>query len=160
MSLAGLFNIHMITLKERIINRLISTIYADKKDPTVIRVDIDNAVNILSNFGYLLPSGVFETKLEHLLNSKLTGANVTPGLKYAMADLIVTLADKMHIEEDKIVKYIMEHNTEEDVKELQSKIKNWRKEYYGSLSKSEKQALLDALQDKLRPDVLDDIRRA
>jgi len=126
-----------------------------------MRVDINNAVNILSNFGYNLPSNVYDVKLEEILNKKLTGhAKVSEGLKYAIAEMIVTLADKMHVDEAQIVKYITEHSTDEDAKQLQEKIHNWRKEHYGSMDKSEKQALIDALQDKLRPDVLDEIKRA
>lgn len=150
----------MIQLKSRIINQLLSRIYVDKKDISLIRVDVDNVGIILSNHGYNLPNIKFEKNLEHMLNAKLVGANVTEGLKYAIANLIIDLADKMHIEETEVMKYLMENNTEEDVAELQSKIKDWRKEHYGSMNASEKSALLDALHDKLRPDVLDQIRRA
>lgn len=151
----------MIDIKNRIVTQLLSTIHIDKKDPSVMRVDINNAVNILSNHGYNLPSNLYEDKLEEILNRKLTGhAKVSDGLKYGIADMIVALADKMHVDEAQIVKYITDHNTEEDVKELQDKIKNWRKEYYGSMDKTEKQALIDTLSEKLRPDVLDEIRRA
>lgn len=137
-----------------------STIYKDKKDPTVIRVNVDNAVVVLSNFGYNLPSNVFEKKLEEALNKKLVGAKVSPGLTFAIAQLIIDLADKMHVKEEDILSYIQNRNSEEDVKEIQNKILNWRKEYYGSMNKSDKQALIDALHDKLRPDVLEQIRRA
>lgn len=151
----------MIDIKNKVVTQLLSTIYIDKKDASVMRVNLDNAVNILSNFGYNLPSNLFESKLEEVLNRKLSGhAKVSPGLKYAIADMIIALADKMHVDEAQIVKYISEHNTEEDVKELHSKVKNWRKEYYGSMDKAEKQALIDNLQNKLRPDVLDEIKRA
>ena len=151
----------MIDIKNRIINQLLSTIYVDKTNPSVIRVAIDNAINILSNFGYNLPSAPYEAKLEEMLNRKLTGnAKVSAGLKYAIAEMVISLADKMHVEEAQIIKYITEHNTEEDAVKLQEKIKNWRKEYYGSMDKAEKQALLDNLGDRLRPDVLNEIRRS
>jgi hypothetical protein len=151
----------MINDTNRIVTQLLSTIHIDKKDPSVMRVDIDNAVNILSNFGYNLPSQLYEANLEKVLNKKLTGhAKVSPGLKYGIADMIVALANKMHVDEAQITKYLSEHNTEEDAKELATKIKNWRKEYYGSMDKAEKQALIDNLGEKLRADVLDEIRRA
>lgn len=156
----GFFNI-MIDIKNRIVTQLLSTIHIDKKDVSVMRVNLDNAVNILSNFGYNLPSKLYEAKLEEILNKKLSGnAKVSPGLKYAIAEMIVALADKMHVDEAQIVKYITEHNTDEDVKAIQDKIKNWRKEYYGSMDNGEKQALLEALHDKLRPDVLEEIKRS
>ena len=115
----------------------------------------------MSSFGYNLPGTHYESKLEDMLNKKLTGkVKVSQGLKYAISEMVLALADKMHVDESQIIKYISEHNTEEDVQALYSKIKNWRKEYYGSMDKSEKQALIDALHDKLRPDVLDEIKRA
>jgi len=151
----------MIGLKDRIVTQLMSTIYRDKKNATVIRVNVDNAVNVLSNFGYNLPSNVFEKKLEEALNKKLVGASINPGLNFAICQLIIDLADKMHVSEDQIIKHIASStSTEEDVKELQNRIINWRKEYYGSMDKNEKQALVDSLQDKLRPDVIEQIKRA
>lgn len=151
----------MINSKDRIVTQLLSSIYVDKKDPSVIRVDIDNAASFLSKNGYNLPKNKYEQKLEELLNKKLTGkAKVSPGLKYAIAEMIVGLADKMHIDEQEIAKYLAEHNSEEDVKEIQNKITNWRKEYYGSMDRSEKDALLEALHDKLRPDVLNQIKES
>lgn len=151
----------MISLNNRIITQLLSTIYVDKQDKSVVKVNIDNAVNILSNFGYNLPSNLFERKLEEMLNAKLAGkAKVSDGLKYAIAEMILVLSEKMHVDESEIVKYLSTHNTEQDAKEIQEKIHNWRKEYYGSMDKSEKAALLEALHDKLRPDVLDQIKRS
>jgi hypothetical protein len=150
----------MIGVQERIINQLMSTIYRDKTNSTVVRVNIDNAVVVLSNFGYNLPSNIFEKKLEEALNKKLIGAKITQGLNYAIAQFIIDIANKMHVKDEDILSYIQNHNTEEDVKDLQNRILNWRKEYYGSMDKKEKQALIDALHDKLRPDVLDQIRRA
>tara|TARA_R110002074_G_scaffold402324_1_gene607012 strand:+ start:47760 stop:48215 length:456 start_codon:yes stop_codon:yes gene_type:complete len=151
----------MIDIKNRIVTQLLATIHIDKKDPSVMRVDMNNAVNILSNHGYNLPSKIYETKLEEVLNKKLTGhAKVSAGLKYSIAEMIVVLAEKMHVDEAQIVKYITEHNTEEDAAELATKIKDWRAEYYGSMDKAEKQALVDTLSEKLRPDVLEQIRRA
>jgi N-acetyl-anhydromuramyl-L-alanine amidase AmpD len=150
----------MINLQERIITQLMSTIYKDKQNHTVLRVNVDNAVTILSNFGYNLPSNVFEKKLEDALNKKLVGAKMNPGLHFAVAQLIVDLANKMHVKEEDIANYLSSKASEEDVKDLQNQIINWRKEYYGSMDKSEKQALIDTLHNKLRPDVLEQIRRA
>lgn len=150
----------MIPEKNKLVTQLLSTIYKDKKDPSIIRVNIHNAAHILTNFKYNLPSKVFEAKLEELLNKKLVGANITNGLNYAIADLIISLADKMHVSDEQIAKYLSEHNSEEDVKKIHDDIKKWRKQYYGSMDKADKQALIDALSDKIRPDVLDEIRRA
>lgn len=151
----------MISTKDRLINQLLGTIYKDKNDASIIRINMDNAAAILSNHGFNLPAQVFEQKLQALLDKKLPGvAKVTKATFYGIALLIHELAVKMHIEEREIIKYMAEHNTEQDVKELQSKIESWRKEYYGSMSGDQKQALLNALSDKLRPDVLDQIRKA
>lgn len=111
-------------------------------------------------FGYNIPTFKFEKKLEELLNAKLKGATINPGLSSIVVNLMIDLAEKMHISEEAIASYITEHNTEQDVKELQSKIVNWRKEYYGSMDKSDKQALLNAIEGKLRPDVIEQIRKA
>ncbi|MCB1711906.1 MAG: hypothetical protein KDH96_05345 [Candidatus Riesia sp.] len=150
----------MITTKTKLTNQLLSKIHFDKNDPTVIRVDIHNIAFILSSFNYNLPSRIFENKLEQLLNKKLTGARVTEGLKHIIADMIVSLANKLHVSDDEIQNYIMNHQKPEDAAEIQNKIKEWRKTYYGSMDKAEKEALLEALHGKLRPDVLDQIKRA
>lgn len=150
----------MISNRNRLINQLLKSVYKDKKDPTLIRVDIDNTIKILSMFGYNIPTFKFEKKLEELLNAKLKGATINPGLSSIVVNLMIDLAEKMHISEEAIASYITEHNTEQDVKELQSKIVNWRKEYYGSMDKSDKQALLNAIEGKLRPDVIEQIRKA
>ena len=132
----------------------------DKKDPTAVRIDIASVVRILNTFGYNLPQ-LYEKKLEEILNTKMAGkAPISPGLKYNISELIIEVADRMHVDEAQITKYISEHETEEDVRDLQKKIKEWRKKYYGSMDKSDKQALIDSLHDKLRPDVLDEINRA
>lgn len=150
----------MIPERNKLVTQLLSTVYKDKTNATILRVNIDNAVHILTSFGFNLPSKKFESKLEEVLNKKLVGANITAGINYAIVELIITLAEKMHISEAQIVKYLSEHTSEEDVKKIQQDIKEWRKQYYGSMDKAEKQALLDALSDKIRPDVLDEIRRA
>jgi len=135
----------MISSENRIVTQLLSTIYKDKNNPTILRVNVNNAVNILSNFGYNLPAAIFEKKLEELLNNKLVGAKITPAINYAMAQLILNLAEKVHIKEEDIINYLQTHNT---------------KEYYGSLSKDQRQELINNLQDKLRPDVLEQIKKA
>jgi len=150
----------MIDIKNRIVTQLLSIIHMDKKDPTAVRIDIASVVRILNTFGYNLPQ-LYEKKLEEILNTKMAGkAPISPGLKYNISELIIEVADRMHVDEAQITKYISEHETEEDVRDLQKKIKEWRKKYYGSMDKSDKQALIDSLHDKLRPDVLDEINRA
>jgi len=151
----------MIDQKTNLVNKILSTITVDKKDPSVIRLDINNAANILTSFGYNLPSQPFEKNLETALNKILVGkATISPSVKYAAAEIIISVADKMHIPEDKIIKYLQEHDAEEDIEAMQRQIEQWRKEYYGAMDKSEKQALIDVLHDRLRPEVLDQIRRS
>lgn len=150
----------MIPQRNKLVTQLLSTVYKDKKDPSIMRVNVDNAFHVLTSFGYNLPSKIFESKLEEVLNKKLVGANITTGLTYAISELIITLAEKMHVSDEQISKYLSENTKVEDVKKIQEDIKNWRKQYYGSMDKNDKQALIDALADKLRPDVLDEIRRA
>ena len=150
----------MISQENKIVTQLLATVYRDKQDGTVIRINLDNAVNILTGHGYNLPRQVFEAKLEQLVSKKMVGAKIDQSTNFAVVQLMLKLADTLHIDERDIMKYVTEHNSEEDVKEIQDKIKAWRKEYYGSMQKSEKDALLNALHDKLRPDVLDQINRA
>jgi len=150
----------MINLEERIVTQLLSTIYKDKKDPTVLRVNVDKVVSVLDSFGYNLPSNVFEKKLEEMLNAKLVGAKMSPGLTFSIAQMIVDIANKMHIKDEDIAAFLAKQNQEQDPREIQEKIIKWRKEYYGSLDKGEKQALIQSLENKLRPEVIDQIRRA
>lgn len=150
----------MISSKNRLTNELLRSIYKDKKNPSVLRVNIDNVIKTLSMYNYNIPTIKFEEKLEALLNSKLVGIKITPGTPYVMAELIIGLAEKMHIAEDVIARYLTEHNSEEDVKALQEKIKDWRKKYYGSMDKAQKEALLNDIQGKMNENVINQIRKA
>jgi hypothetical protein len=136
----------MISNREKLVNQLLSTVYVDKTDPTVIKVDIHNTFHILTSFGITVPGKAFEAKLEELLNKKLVGANITSAVNYAVVELIINLAERMRVSDE--------------VKKLQKAIKDWRKEYYGSLPKEEKQAIIESMGNMLRPDVLDQIKKA
>ncbi|MEK9983587.1 MAG: hypothetical protein VW879_02495, partial [Opitutae bacterium] len=59
-----------------------------------------------------------------------------------------------------IIKYIQENDDDEDIAAMQTQINEWRKKYYGNMDKSEKQALIDVLHNRLRPEVLDQIRNS
>jgi len=150
----------MISSKNRLVNQLLRYIYRDKKDVTMLRVDIDNVTRILEVHGYNIPRNKFEVNVEKLLNTKLVGAKINPGTSAIIADLIIDLADKMHISDEALANYFITHNTEQDAVETQNKIKEWRKEYYGSMDKTKKQALLESLEGKINNNVLDQIRRA
>lgn len=151
----------MIDQKTRIVNQLLSTIHVDRKDPSVIRIDMNNTASILSKAGYTLPAQQFESNLEELLSKRLIGkVKVAGGLKYSVAEMILALANKMHIDDATILKYIAENKSEEDIMEMHNKVAEWRKDYYGNMEKTEKDALLENLHDRLRPDVLDQIRRS
>jgi len=150
----------MITNENKLVTRLLSTVYRDKTDNTVIRINLDNVVSILTSFGFNLPKQVFETKLEQLVSKKMVGVKLDASTNYAIVQLIIKLANAVHIDERDIINYLATNNTEEEVKDIQNSIKKWRKEYYGSMEKSEKEALLNALHDRLRPEVIDQIKRA
>ncbi len=150
----------MISSKNRLVNQLLRYIYRDKKDVTMLRVDIDNVTRVLEVHGYNIPRNKFEVNVEKLLNTKLVGAKITPGTSAIIADLIIDLADRMHISDEALANYFITHNTEQDAVETQNKIKEWRKEYYGSMDKAKKQALLESLEGKIDNYVLDQIRRA
>jgi hypothetical protein len=151
----------MIDKEDRMINQLLGCVYKDKRDQTIIRINMDKVASILTDNGYNLPAKQFEDKVQEVLDVKLVGKqNVSKSTPYTIALVIKQIADKYHIDERLIIKYITEHNTEQDVKEIQQKIDNWRKQYYGSLPKNEKAALLETLHERMRPDVLDKIKRS
>jgi hypothetical protein len=150
----------MIELENKIITQLLSAIYRDKTDSSVVRVNTDSVIKILSNFGYNLPTKIFEAKLEEMLNKKLVGANISVGTNFAISRLMLDLANKMNVSMEDITRYLTANPQEQDAKETQEKIKQWRKQYYGSMDKQAKQKLIDSLGDKLRPEVLDQIRGA
>jgi N-acetyl-anhydromuramyl-L-alanine amidase AmpD len=147
----------MITNKDRLITTILGTIYPDKSDKSILRINIDNLLMLLASYGYNLPNTKFSKAVEDLLNAKLYGARITPGLKYTIATLIIELADKVHVTDEQLIKYYESYN----IKEVdEQSVKNWRKEYYGSMDKHEKQSLVEAMQGKLRPDVIEEIKKA
>lgn len=151
----------MISKEERIINQLLGCIYKDIKDKSVIRVNLENVANILSTNGYLLPKNEFEKGLEDLLNKHIVGKMIVgPGTQYTIAKAIIELANIMHIDESKLMKHILENNTPEDAVAMQKRIDEWRKDYYGSMSSKQRESLASNLEGRLRPDVLEKIRRA
>jgi hypothetical protein len=150
----------MINLENKIITQLLSALYRDKTDSSVIRVSTDSVLRIMSNFGYNLPTRQFQAKLEEMLNKKLQGAKIDAGTNFAIAQLILDLANKMNVTTEQITKYIMDNEPNQDPKEIQEVINKWRKNYYGSMDPKAKQKLIENLSDKLRPEVIDQIRRA
>lgn len=150
----------MIDKRQRLITELLGTIYKESNNNTAFRMNITNAVEILTRYGYNIPSRSFENNLETILNKMLVGSLVTPGTKNSIAEITVELANKYHVPENKIIEYIAKNMKEQDPTEIQQKIKQWRKAYYGSLDQRQKEALLETLSKTMRPDVLDQIRRA
>ncbi len=150
----------MISNENKLVTKLLATVYRDKSDATVIRINLDNAVTILTSHGFNLPKQAFEAKLEELVSKKMVGAKLDSSTNYSIVQLIIKLANALHIDERDIIKYINNNTSDEDVKDIQESIKKWRKEYYGNMQVSEKEALINALHDKLRPEVLDQIKRA
>ncbi len=151
----------MIPLEEKIINKLLVYIYKDKKDTSIIRIDIDNVVKVLSDSGYILLRSDFEKNLDIVLNKHIVGKlAVGPGTAYTICKAIIELANKLHIDQRKLLDMVLNNNTEEDAVALQKRIDEWRKEYYGSLPRDHKEQLLKSLEGRLRPDVLEKIRRS
>lgn len=148
----------MISNKERLITQLLSCVYVDSKNPSVLRINFDNLLHTLGVFGYNLPNSKFEKALEELLNKKMYGAKISQGLKYALVNVTIDLADMMHVTDEQIINF---YETQAPPAEIDpTAVKNWRKEYYGSMNKDEKQALVEAMQGKLRPEVIEEIKKA
>lgn len=148
----------MISERERLITHLLACVTIDPKDRTVLRINFDNMLHTLSLFEYNLPNSKFAKALEDLLNKKMYGARITPGLKYALVELTIDLANLMHITDEQIIEY---YANKAPVPEIDpAKVKDWRKQYYGNMDKHEKQALIESMSGKLRPDVIEEIKKA
>ena len=150
----------MISKQETVINQLMGTITKDKKEQGVIRINISGVAKILFNHGYNLPGDTFEKGVEEVLNKKAVGAAVTPGLMYSIAKVILEIADRLHITEKEMIAYLSTNNKEESPNDMREKIIQWRKEYYGAMDKGQKKELIEQLQNKLRPEVIYQIRDA
>lgn len=131
----------------------------DKNSESTIRLNYTGMFKILSDFNFNLPHEKFEKVLQDVLNAKIVGQPITPGLKYVIATTVAELAEKIHVKTEDIIAYLAAQ-PEESLEEFNKRLKNWRKEYYGSMDKSSKQELLSSLDGKLRDDVLDQIRKA
>jgi hypothetical protein len=149
----------MISKESRLVNQLMSTIYKEKRDPTAFRIDFDRVVHILSESDILVISQQYSDKLEKVLNKKIVGhAPVQYSTIHAIAKLMYDLAIKMRVDESEIFIHTLMKDAESSQAITQEAVDEWRRAYYGKMSKQERMALADRLQDKLRPDVLDKIR--
>jgi len=147
----------MITDKERLTTLLLACVYQDHKDKTVIKINIDTVLQLFATYSYNLPNQKFANAVESLLNAKFYNVRISSGIKYAIVDAMMSLAAKMHVPTEKLIEYYQNH----EIKEVDpTTVKNWRKEYYGSMDKHEKQALIEAMQGKLRPEVIEEIKKA
>lgn len=151
----------MISRKDRLVNKLMGAVSTtkDTSEKYAIHVDFDNVMHILSSEGYNLANQFFENLLGKVLNERLGGTAVTTSTRYNVALILLQLAEKLHIPEEEIVKYL-QAQPEQDPREVQEIVKKWRKRYYGSMSKQEREKLVNMMQDKLRPDILEQIRTA
>lgn len=150
----------MISQRDRLLTQLLGTITREADNKTAFRINISNAVNILSTHGYNLASKSFESLLEEVLNRRLVGSALEANTPYKIAVILLDIAGKCHIPDETIVEYVLKHKDPEEAVKLHEKVKSWRKEYYGSMDESKRRALLEALSDRMRPDVLDQIRNA
>ncbi len=150
----------VISQKERIINQLMGVIYKDKVDPTVIRVNLVSAIKIFTNHNILLSEQTYETHLADALATHITGkASVDNYTLYAIASIMYDLANLLKIDITKLnaanPNNPFSSGSPEEIKKL---IAQWRSDYYGKLSKEERDALVESLEGKMHSDILDKIR--
>lgn len=103
----------MITTKEKIVNQLLGTIYNDLKDKTVLHVNMDNVLSILIANDLIIPKKQFEMHAEALLTKKLVGVPLGHITKYAMAELLYTLALELALSKEELIKYTIKHQNDD-----------------------------------------------
>jgi len=95
----------MIPKRERLINQLLTTIYTKKDNPTEYRIQFDNVLKILTSNDYVLINRQYEDMAEDILNKKLVGIPVHPSTKFAIASILLDVADRMSVSKEDILKY-------------------------------------------------------
>lgn len=159
-----LFLLTMITKKEKLVNQLMTCIFRSKDDHSVIRIDFFNVLKLLDNNELVVPPKQFEDSLSQLLKSHIEGkALADKPTVYAIACIIYDLAITLNIDDNKLINFMTTAENSGLVgktpEQLEQIIDDWRKEYYGSMSNSDKKHLIESLEGRAHPRLLDKIRR-
>lgn len=151
----------MISKRARIHNQLLAAVHVDPKDNTAFRIELPKALNVLTNFDYLLPDKAYANKLEELLNKRVVGkAIIDSATKHAIVAAMIDLADEMTIDEARLNKFIESKIKEEEEADFSERINDWRKQFYGNMSKEERSALISKLEGKVSDELLNKILQA
>lgn len=102
----------MIPQNERLINQMLTAIYIDKNNPTEYRISFDNVLKILISNNYILPNRQYETVVEDILNKKLVGMPVHHATKFAIAKILIDVADQMSVTKEDLAYASHKVNTE------------------------------------------------
>lgn len=95
----------MIPKKERLINQLLATIYISKENQTEYRIQFDNVLKILTANDYVIINRQYEDMVEDILNKKLVGMPIHQATKYAIACILLDVAERMSVSKEAIAKY-------------------------------------------------------
>lgn len=92
----------MIPPREQVINQILGCIY---KEGTEYRLAFDNILKALVSNNYVVPNKQFEELVEVILNKKLVGMPMGQATKYAIASIIVDVADQVTIDKTDIAAF-------------------------------------------------------
>lgn len=95
----------MINKQDKIINQLLTTIYIDKKDPSVLRINFDNALAIFQKYEIWIPTKAYEETLNHVITERLVGKiQANDVAKWAIAQAMLNTALLLSMSKEELLK--------------------------------------------------------
>lgn len=95
----------MIKTYDRLVNQLLSVIHIDKKDPSVLRISFDRALQIFQKFEIIIPQKVYEDTFVKVVNERLVGKiQANDVAKWVIAQTMVNTALMLSISKEELLK--------------------------------------------------------
>lgn len=102
----------MITKLDRLLNQLISTVYIDKNDPSIIRIQFDRALQIFYNADIIVPPKAFENTFKKVVEERLVAKiRANDVAKFAIAQAMMNTAFSLMLSKEELIKLRMQDNS-------------------------------------------------
>lgn len=85
----------LISPRERLLNRVVSCLRLDRKDPTHLHIELDALIQYLHGFGFIVPPFQYEQLVKKMLSEQVLNKNTPPGIIVRIAEALIQLAENI-----------------------------------------------------------------
>lgn len=112
----------MITKLDRVANQLLGTVSIDRKDPSLIRIQFDRAIQIFYNFDIVVPPKMFENTFMKVMEERLVGKiRANDIAKWAIVQAMLNTALAMMLSKEEILKLQADNISSNDITTIRKK---------------------------------------